>query len=191
MKKPTKQMLKAALFEASFVVLGVILALSANEWRNDLAEQKSTQRALTSIYAELAENKILVEQSNAYHSKTSRILYSSGEKPDIKLFDKGFVLPARVSSNAWHTASETGALKTANFDTVLQLSKLYAAQMRYENQTQTIGNIIYTRLFEGGSDAILDNYKNLATVISTMQFRENQLLNLYNDVLDQQQSSQQ
>lgn len=41
MKTTTKQALKAALFEAAFVVLGVALAFAVNEWREDRAASET------------------------------------------------------------------------------------------------------------------------------------------------------
>ena len=56
-------LLTEALFEAFFVVLGVILALSANEWRQNQAAKAKAESALQEIHDELASNMQLVEEA--------------------------------------------------------------------------------------------------------------------------------
>ncbi len=184
MQKSTIQMIKAASFEAAFVVFGVLLALAANEWRNKIAEDKASARALQSTYRELSDNQKLVEASYQYHQGTSRVLYTLNGKADVKMFSKGFVFPARVTSNAWLTASETGALKNASYEKVLTLANVYSAQKSYESQSSTIGGLIYEKLFQGGTDSIINSPSQLATIIATMSYRERELLALYEKVLE-------
>jgi hypothetical protein len=183
MKQATKQMLKSAAFESSFVVLGVVLALAANEWRNDYQIRQETLKTLESIHRELAENRKLVAQSQDYHQSKLLKLNKLESEPDIREFEKGFISPARISDVAWRAASETGALKNVAYEELLNLSKLYKAQSDYVYQSKNIGNIIYQKLFDGGHQAMLGNYKNLSMIIATMSYREYELLQLYDSAL--------
>ena len=45
MRAETRAELRGALFEAAFVVLGVVLALAANEWREDVAHRRQAESA--------------------------------------------------------------------------------------------------------------------------------------------------
>ena len=45
-----RHLIGPALFEAAFVVLGVVLALAANEWRQNRAEAAEANTALTELF---------------------------------------------------------------------------------------------------------------------------------------------
>lgn len=187
MKAQTKQMLKSALFESTFVVLGVVLALAANEWRTNYAEDKAAKNALNEIQQEIESNQALVEASRVYHASLLETLYSLSykkEKPDIKLFSKGFVSPAKITDTAWTSALNTGVLENIEYDKVLELSRVYDLQIRYVRQSNSIGDIIYERLFDGGVYSMLESSHNLASIISTLQFREQELQKQYKSSLD-------
>ena len=187
MKDATKQMLKSAIFEATFVVLGVVLALTANEWRQSLAAQAASERAVESIKQEIIANNDLVKASLSYHQDLMQTLFAAAppDKPaDISLFNKGFVFPAKVTTTAWQTASETGVLRNTDYETVLALSRSYDAQHRYNQQADSIGEIIYQRLFDGGIKEVTGNSRNLASIISTLAYKEDELLKHYTQTLE-------
>ena len=62
--------------------------------------------------------------------------------------------PAQVSSTAWRTASQTGVLPKTDYEVVIELSSVYATQDRYEHQSESVGQIIYAAMFEGGTEAV-------------------------------------
>ena len=109
--------------------------------------------------------------------------HEEGWVPETRQFPRGFVFPARVSRTAWDSAAETGALSKTDFSTVVELSKIYAQQDRYEFQARSIGEVIYTEMFHGGAGAIADNYRNLASIINTFGYREKQILAKYDETL--------
>jgi hypothetical protein len=55
------------LLEAAFVVLGVVLALGANEWRKSYVDRRNAEAALASIREELQANRTVVGESFDYH----------------------------------------------------------------------------------------------------------------------------
>lgn len=186
MTSTTKDAVRSALLEAGFVVLGVILALAANEWRQDLADKEHSRQAVASIQEEVRANRAAVEVSMEYHSELLKMLQGEHEEgwvPDARDFPRGFIFPARVSRTAWSTASETGALSKTEFSVVMKMSRIYALQDRYEAQVLTVGQIIYAELFKGGTQAIAGNYRNLASIISTFAYREKELLAQYDETM--------
>src|SRR5687768_9708734 len=66
-----------AMFEAAFVVLGVILALAANEWRETRVHRAEAASARTAIANELRENRRLLDSSRAYHRELTRMVFSA------------------------------------------------------------------------------------------------------------------
>jgi hypothetical protein len=133
MTSKTKDTIRSALFEAGFVVLGVILALAANEWRQVKADESQSLQAVESILEELKANRDAMAASMEYHHGLITMPTAEHEQgwvPKPRQFPRGFVFPAGVSRTAWETASETGALSKTDFAVVVDLSKIYAQQER-------------------------------------------------------------
>ena len=186
MREKTRDAIQKALFEAFFVVLAVGLALAANEWRQSRADRQQARSALASIVEELKSNRAAVQTSLEYHTERLQLLgrlSGSGGVPDGRDFPRGFVLPAQIFQTAWESAGETGALSHMEYSTVLELSRLYARQERYESQAQSVGPILYGELFRGGVAGVLENHANLAALIGTFSYREQQQLERYDEVL--------
>ena len=178
--------MKKAFFEAAFVVLGVVLALLANEWRQSAHNNAEARAALSSIHEELEANRQSVKQSRDYHAQKLEATTGREETStlDVRQFDKGFIFPASVSRSAWDTASETGALANMPFARVRALSQLYDQQAAYQRQVTANSNIIYRTLFENGIDGIAKNPDGLATMLRSFSYRETQLLQSYSEFLD-------
>jgi type II secretory pathway pseudopilin PulG len=186
MKSTTKEAVRSALFEATFVVLGVILALAANEWRQARADRAQSQQAIAAIVQELNANRALVASAYDYHRNILQEIRNSEDNappPGFELFSRGFVAPARTSRTAWASASETGALAKTDYATVMELSKAYALQGYYETQARSVSEIIYAEIFKNGIQSVLSNYANLANTISTLLYRENELMEAYDSTI--------
>lgn len=186
MQEKTRESLRKAFFEAFFVVFGVILALGANEWRQNAAAERHAEEAMANIRAELAANRELVVESEAYHM--DRVMFltermKAGEIATPNDFNRGFVYAAQITDTAWEVAKETGAVSNMDYDEVLTLSAIYSAQERYQKQAQTIGNMIYGDILHDGIEAIPAKPKNLMSIIYTFVYRERQLLAEYDEVL--------
>lgn len=186
MKTTTRDALRTALFEATFVVLGVVLALAANEWRQSAARSERAERALVGIVDELRTNREAVASALDYHqglSATIRELAAGSGTPRVDTFSRGFVAPAPVYATAWQSAAATGVLEDLDFGVVLDLSRLYAHQERYEVQARGVSSVIYGELYRGGTEAVVANYRNLASLIHSFAYRERELLGLYDRTL--------
>ena len=171
--------LRAAALEAGLVVFGVVLAFAANEWREHRAAVARAEHALSSIVEELRTNRDAVASSLAYHDGLLQAIgeaIGSGAAPGIQTFSRGFIAPATVYRTAWDSASATGALDAVDFALLLRLSRVYAQQGRYEQQSASIGPLLYGELYRGGMAGVLANYRNLSSLISAMKYRESELL---------------
>ncbi len=187
---------KPLLLEAFFVVLGVVLALAANEWREQHNQQQHAVVALESIRSELAENKQAIEAALTYHYHLMDTLGSLVQQaasaevspfsyPDGRLFSQGYTAPATLLSTAWDAANATDAVTNMDYDEVLLLSRIYEEQRRYEQQTQVSGQLIYEKLFKEGHAGIRRNYANLHSLISAFWYSECELLASYQEVQGQ------
>lgn len=180
------------LLEAFFVVLGVALALAANEWRQWLVDRRRAGVALESIRQELASNRQAVLDAVQYHTALLDTLVAlrrqaradaDAPPPSIGIFARGFVSPASVLSTAWATASETDALRHMTHDDVLVLARIYEQQRRYTAQTDQVGGLIYAQMFDRGMDGMVRNYVNLSSIISSFWYVECGLLSGYDRAL--------
>ena len=178
--------MKNAIIEAVLVVLGVVLALAANEWRESARDHAAAMRALASIKEEIETNMEAVSQSRNYHSEKIQILRE--QQSDAALnpqdFPKGFIFPARVSRSAWSSASETGAFSHLQFEHVLEISRIYDQQKAYEQQIAADAEILYRELFEKGIDGVIENPKGLATMLGSLIYRDAELLKSYEEFLE-------
>ncbi|HEX9795109.1 MAG TPA: hypothetical protein VGC54_14090 [Planctomycetota bacterium] len=178
--------LAGAALEAFFVVLGVVLALLANEWRLDVAANRRADRALDSITQELRTNREHVQASLAYHQgilqQLAELRAADGEAT-LATFAQGFVKPAQVLSTAWDAAQATGVVDAMDFALVLAISQVYADQEQYLVQAREVGGVVYEYLVTEGLEGMVGNWRNLGTLMNTFQYREAQFLPRYDAVL--------
>src|SRR5918999_2492495 len=187
------------LLEAFFVVLGVVLALAANEWRQGQAARRSAATALASVREELEANRQSVLPSVQYHLRLSDTLGvirrqaaargDSASLPSPRVFSEGFVHPAQLLSTAWEAAAATEAVRHMAHDDVLVLARIYEQQRRYATQSEQIGSLIYAEIFARGMGGMIRNYANLHSIIAALWFRECELLLGYDRTLAELRAS--
>ncbi|HEX5727511.1 MAG TPA: hypothetical protein VFX98_18710 [Longimicrobiaceae bacterium] len=182
------------LLESFFVVLGVVVALAANEVRQAVVQRREAATALASIREELATNRRAVLESASYHIRLNDTLFTyvrsapggasaPARVPDVRVFERGFINPAQLLSTAWNAASATEAVHHMQYADVLLLARIYEEQRDYQRQSEQVGSIIYGGIFNQGMGGVLRNYSNLSSIISSFWYRECQLLRSYDEVL--------
>ena len=181
------------VLEAAFVVLGVVLALAANEWRENVSHAAQAEKAMQTIHDEIQFNRAAVFGSLEYHFQLTDTLVTfmqapSGQNdvspfPDTRIFSKGFIAPASLLKTAWQTANSTGAVAYMKYEDVLDFSRIYEQQEDYEYQSQQGGQLVYNKLFNDGYAGMIKNYSNLTTIIFTFVYRECELVSAYDVML--------
>lgn len=175
--------MRSAAFQAFLVVLGVVLAFTANEWREARAVRAEARHALASIFDEIEANRAAVLAATAYHGEKLDMIYAADAPLTPAAFPRGFVAPAQVSRVAWSLAGEIGALAELPFEQVLALGEVYALQDAYAAQQATVGRLIYDEMFEKGPQGLVDNGQGLSTLLATFRYRESQLVAAYDTAL--------
>ncbi len=171
---------RAILLETFFLVLGVLLALAANNWRESRNNSLRVEMARTSIIDELATNHTAIEAAIAYHSQIMDTLYKfmqiHGQRPNqtpgVDVFHKGFTNPASTLSSAWDAATGAGITEYMPYDELVLISRIYRQQEKYEIQSRSIGQQIYSRMFDEGTAGIVRNYRNLVQIIGSFIYTE-------------------
>lgn len=173
-----RELIGPALFEATFVVLGVILALAANEWREARQHRAEGAGARSAIANELRENRRLLDSSRTYHRHLMQGIYGAPPSAPVQvtLFDRGFIMPAQVSTTAWEVASETGALAHIPYEEVLAISQVIALERRYDAMAVSTGQLLYSELYRLGPQGVTGNARNLASIIAAFSYREDQVI---------------
>ena len=174
-----RELIGSALFESIFVVLGVVLAYAANEWRETRLHRAEAASAKHAIANELRANRELASTSRTYHQQLMGALWQrdpKGPPPSPGDFRGGFINPAQLSMTAWEVASETGVLQHMPYTEVLAVSQAYALQRRYDAMALSSGQLMYGELYRAGPNGIAANYRNLASIIAAFSYREELLI---------------
>lgn len=180
--------MREAFFEAGFVVLGVVLAFAANEWREARENAQAAEQALEAVIEELEQNRDAVAGSLAYHEQLIALIggeHPAGWEPSVRDFQRGFIAPAQLQRTAWSTAAVTGAVTHMRHEQVLALSRVYEAQAAYEQQTDAVGGLIYEEIYRRGVRSIPANYRNLESLLQTFRYRERVLLEVYDGAFEE------
>ena len=187
MPEPSRFRLAPILLEASFVVLGVFLALVANEWRSDANARERATHARASIVEEIETNRAATAASHAYHGRLLDSLRTyfppDHPPPSPTLFSRGFIRPITLLNTAWEAANATDAVGHMDYDEVLAFSKLYAMQRRYERSATEAGSVIYSEIMARGVPGVAANHRNLAYLIGAFYYLEEGLLEAYDEAL--------
>ncbi len=175
------------LLEAGFVVLGVFLALVANEWRANANARAHAASARATIVEEVRSNREAIAASRDYHERifdSLRVRMPPGSPaPPPDLFSEGFIHTPTTLRTAWDAASATDAVSYMDYGDVLTFSKLYALLDRYEQAGDKAGSVIFSEIMERGVPGVAANYRNLIYLIGSMLYLERGLIAEYDSVL--------
>ncbi|HQU73433.1 MAG TPA: hypothetical protein PKV71_15020 [Calditrichia bacterium] len=179
---------KQIFLEAFMVVLGVVIAFGANEYRENSNRQKQVQVALSGILEEIQTNQKALQESLDYHRMlidTLQVLSRKGlERADIRIFNRGFVHPATLQSTAWEAAKATNVVSDIPYQTVREISAIYQQQEVYLQQSLSTGSLIYEAMFTKGTEGIISNYRNLSSIHRAFYYQEQRLADRYRDSLE-------
>ncbi|MEM1176746.1 MAG: hypothetical protein AAGM22_00250 [Acidobacteriota bacterium] len=126
--------------EALWIVLAVLLALAADQWRENKANQKLADKALRGIVEEIQSNRGMVLYFLPRHREIQDALPESHEdwtQPSLEDEDSRFD-PIVLRDTAWRTALETNALVHMDYQTVRQLTEVYTFQRAYNDLTRDL-----------------------------------------------------
>ena len=128
----TARWLPRALFESLFIVISLLLALAANEWRDRRARITRVAEVRSAFANEIRANHdlLLSEPMLAHHKKLQaeyRRLNETGSAEPGSAFDTG-LHPAPLRDATWHGFSLSGTLVDFAPVEVILLSDIYRAQ---------------------------------------------------------------
>ena len=169
------------------VVLGAMLALAADEWRETRQRRERVRVALVGIRDELRANQQRVRTARDKHVRivdTLQKIQARGALPPPQIYMNGMWNPASVTSAAWEAARETGALADMPMATVLELARVYHAQEDYETLGDGVGVGVMNDVRQFGMEGVLrDRFQQFIPLALDASNRESVMLGRYEQVL--------
>ena len=132
------------LFEFLSIVVGVLLALGVNEWREDRNDRRRARQALINITREIEAN---LAHLSEVHRNNSAYMAALEKVPQEPVPSRSFQAAWGLQSTAWEAARDSGALSNVEYSTVLAISQVYQFQGTYLD--------LMRRLFEAQTLALL------------------------------------
>jgi hypothetical protein len=132
---------RTILVEVGSIVIGVLVALGANEWNENRVQRERADEALINIASEIVSNQKLFQY---LHENNSRIVNSAlaGETSDN---DDQFVPGLQIQDTAWKTMIATGVAEYVDYDILHSISAVYSIQEIYrELSYQMLQNFMTT-----------------------------------------------
>ncbi|MEP0546480.1 MAG: hypothetical protein ABJF88_06080 [Rhodothermales bacterium] len=143
-------------FEVFVVVLGVTLALGANELRQHFVDQREERVALRGIAGEMAYNCERLTQAQTYHQRvlaeldSVRVANASAVQGDGMIAMRQMPTwrgynPAFVTTAAYETAQAKGALALFPYEQALGIGRYYTLVEMYQGLVrQALGVVMQT-----------------------------------------------
>lgn len=150
--------------ETFFVLLGVLLALALDEWRQGRREQEVVVLALQNIRSEIQANRPEVGRALAHHRDLLRRLE---ETPGIGVAIK----PAMIRNNAWQAAQSSQAAARMDFSSVAAFSKMEEIQNDYRSLLAGVMPTIYQ----------VDQRPTMPLILQDLAWFEERLLQVYGE----------
>lgn len=123
-----RRKLPEILIEGLFVVFAILLALAADEWREDKQKAEIAERALQGIEAEMKANRVELESSRGPNLEVLERLVAEVEDGEPARSMNVQFEYALLSSAAWRTAQVTQATHYVDYNLIQQIAKLYDVQ---------------------------------------------------------------
>lgn len=130
-----------AVIEAALIVFAVVLGFVVNEWREDVADRRAAEAAMSRVVAEIEANVAQLEAVVGYHeSVVERIderlaeIEAAGEPVFGVAFDEfGELMPRGVNAPglsrfAWEHAQQHGRLDVLPYTIVAGTARVYGMQ---------------------------------------------------------------
>ncbi len=120
----------ALALEVFSIVLGVLLALGLSEWADDRENHRLAKSALLNISKEISSNLETLTLIHENNVQTVNAITAQSESNADE--SQRFIPGIQLQETAWEAFLATGMSGYVNYDTILELSKMYAIQRVYK-----------------------------------------------------------
>jgi hypothetical protein len=132
---------RTILVEVGSIVIGVLVALGANEWNENRVHRERADEAMLDIASEIVSNQKLLQHVNENNSRIVRATRAKETSDDERQFIPGL----QIQDTAWKTMIATGVAEYVEYDVLRLISAAYSFQEIYrELSYQMIQNFMST-----------------------------------------------
>lgn len=178
---------RGALRDIAFVILGSMVALVGDTWRDSRQRDERVARALASIRAELVANAERVSSARARHLRvvdTLRYYSARHVVPDSAVYLGGVFNPGQLTSTAWQSAGATGVLGDMDYRIVLAVAPAYERQERYRALGEAVNHSIIIDMRRDGITTVFrDHFAQFIPLAGDFANRERTLSDMYRTTL--------
>lgn len=148
---------KEYLGESLLIIFSVLLALILTEYINNLHEKENTKSSLKSIVEELDQNKVSIQEMNAYNLQVLKKIDSALVDKEIQQkivsndeFHLNVIAPQGalyryLDDVAWTIAKENNIMSKIDVGTVSVLTKVYKDQNQLYKVEDEVAKVILNR----------------------------------------------
>lgn len=128
----------AIMTEILTILVGILLALAANEWSNQRAQDKKLEATLLMVEQEVQYNLAVMQQIHAQNVKAVESIHSDNNE------DRQQIMPGlQIRETAWETLLSSGVIENISLTLLKSLHQHYAIVDVYKNISyQTLQNIL-------------------------------------------------
>ena len=178
--------IQTLLIEVFSIVLGVLLALALNEWREQHSHQSQADSALQNISNELRAN---LELLTLLHENNTATIAAMSEEQDVEPEkDRNFIPGLQLRETAWETLLSTGLSNYVDYETILMLSETFSMQSIYKQTgmqlTEAAMNVAAYATVSGTDVNNLHFQRQFVGYFEMLVRIEEELLKSYREVID-------
>jgi hypothetical protein len=175
------------LLEAAMIFFAVMLALAAEEWRENRDRLELADRALRSVAEELRSNLEELERTGERNAgrleAAGTVLAELEAGQDQGNADIGLEV-SLLSTAAWQSAQMSQAVQYLDFDIMRTLSEVYEIQDLYDRvQTGAVDNM--TEMMRTAEEDPVAAVRQGVISLSVLQELQGSLLEVYRNTLDE------
>ncbi|MEJ2084903.1 MAG: hypothetical protein P8Y44_04395 [Acidobacteriota bacterium] len=176
--------LQKLLVEIFSIVLGVLLALAMNQWRESRSQRAQADTALANIVLEIRSNRELLAQ---LHDNNAKALHEIGAAAEDESEQTSFVPGLQLQDVAWNTLLTTGVSGFVDYQIILGLAETYSIQSVYKDLgRQIIEAELSSAAYSVAAGTTIDEQRKLREFSGFLELLvaiENQLLASYEEAL--------
>lgn len=178
--------IQTLVIEVFSIVLGVLLALGMNQWREQRSHQSQADSALQHITNELHAN---LELLTLLHENNTATLAAMFEEQDVEEEEDGSFIPGlQLRETAWETLLSTGLSNYVDYETILMLSEVFSIQSIYKQTgmqlTEAFMNVAAYASASGTDVNNLHLQRQFASYFEMLVTLEEALLDSYGEVIE-------
>ncbi len=177
-----------AVFEAALIVFSVLLALTLDGWREDVAEQRRFAEAVHSLVDEVKLNRDLLAGS-FYIEHHRRLLDHYQSRADARASEgadeafKSGLHPAPLRDTAWASLGDSGVTRLMPFALRADLAGVYRDQTSVDEIYRSlVAGLIQPRADRETEGYQRDQIRVMALTLTDMVAIENRLLRQYAEI---------